>query len=76
MAAVNARAAGRGGAAGPRWHTPLDATMDDVTALRDRSAELDPGLPRFVYGHSLGGLIVPFIGIKAIDLLLVAMHLT
>jgi K+-transporting ATPase ATPase B chain len=27
-----------------------------------------------VYG--LGGIIVPFIGIKAIDLLLVALHLT
>ena len=27
-----------------------------------------------VYG--LGGLIVPFVGIKAIDLLLVALHLT
>ena len=32
--------------------------MEDVTALIDRAAELYPGLPRFLYGHSLGGLIV------------------
>jgi acylglycerol lipase len=49
---------GHGRSPGPRGHTPFDPTMEDVTALLDRAAELYPGLPRFLYGHSLGGLIV------------------
>ena len=49
---------GHGRSPGTRGHTPFDRTMEDVTALLDRAAELYPGLPRFLYGHSLGGLIV------------------
>ena len=49
---------GHGRSPGQRGHTPFDRTMEDVTALIDRAAELYPGLPRFLYGHSLGGLIV------------------
>lgn len=49
---------GHGRSPGPRGHTPFDATMEDVSALLARGAELHPGKPVFLYGHSLGGLIV------------------
>ena len=49
---------GHGRSPGTRGHTPFDPTMEDVTALLDRAAELYPGTPRFLYGHSLGAIIV------------------
>jgi len=49
---------GHGRSPGTRGHTPFDATMEDVSALLARGAELHPGVPVFLYGHSLGGLIV------------------
>ncbi|HET7900722.1 MAG TPA: alpha/beta hydrolase [Candidatus Nanopelagicales bacterium] len=55
---------GHGRSPGTRGHTPFDRTMEDVSALLDRAAELYPGLPRFLYGHSLGGLIVLTHGIR------------
>ena len=50
---------GHGRSGGQRGHTPsYDALMDDIGTLLDKAAERYPGLPRFLYGHSLGGNLV------------------
>jgi alpha-beta hydrolase superfamily lysophospholipase len=47
---------GHGKSAGPRGHTPsYDALMDDIAAFFDQTEARYPNLPRFLYGHSLGG---------------------
>ncbi len=50
---------GHGKSGGRRGHTPsYDALMDDIGRLLDEAAARYPGLPRFLYGHSLGGNLV------------------
>ncbi len=50
---------GHGKSGGPRGHTPTyDTLMDDIGRLLDEAAARYPGLPRFLYGHSLGGNLV------------------
>ncbi len=50
---------GHGKSDGPRGHTPTyDTLMDDIGRLLDEAAARYPGLPRFLYGHSLGGNLV------------------
>lgn len=50
---------GHGKSGGPRGHTPAyDALMDDIGRLLDTAAARYPGLPCFLYGHSLGGNLV------------------
>jgi alpha-beta hydrolase superfamily lysophospholipase len=50
---------GHGKSGGPRGHTPsFDAFMDDIDLLLQQAELRHPGLPRFLYGHSLGGLLV------------------
>lgn len=49
---------GHGRSSGPRGHTLVSACMGDVDRLIDESARRYPGVPRFLYGHSFGGLIV------------------
>ncbi len=50
---------GHGKSGGPRGHTPsYDILMDDIGRLLDEAAARYPGLPRFLYGHSLGGNLV------------------
>jgi acylglycerol lipase len=50
---------GHGKSGGPRGHTPsYAALMDDIAAFLDQVEERYPGLPRFLYGHSLGGNLV------------------
>jgi len=50
---------GHGRSEGPRGHTPsYRALLNDVDALLAGTAERHPGVPRFLYGHSLGGNIV------------------
>jgi alpha-beta hydrolase superfamily lysophospholipase len=50
---------GHGKSAGPRGHTPAyDALLDDIGRLLDEATARYPGLPRFLYGHSLGGSLV------------------
>ncbi len=47
---------GHGQSAGQRGHIPsYSALLDDVDALLAKAAERHPGVPRFLYGHSLGG---------------------
>lgn len=50
---------GHGKSAGPRGHTPgYPALMEDITAFLSQLDARAPGLPRFLYGHSLGGNLV------------------
>jgi alpha-beta hydrolase superfamily lysophospholipase len=50
---------GHGKSGGPRGHTPsYEILMDDIDRLLDEAAARYPGLPRFLYGHSLGGNLV------------------
>ncbi len=47
---------GHGKSGGTRGHTPsYDALMDDVDDLTAQAAKRYAGLPRFLYGHSMGG---------------------
>jgi alpha-beta hydrolase superfamily lysophospholipase len=57
LAAFDLRGHGKSG--GPRGHTPsFDAFMDDIEAFQKQLDECFPVLPRFLYGHSLGGILV------------------
>jgi alpha-beta hydrolase superfamily lysophospholipase len=50
---------GHGKSGGQRGHFPsLKAVMDDIHGLIQQASERFPGLPVFLYGHSLGGLLV------------------
>jgi len=50
---------GHGRSDGPRGHTPAyDVLMTDIDRLLDEAAIRYAGLPRFLYGHSLGGNLV------------------
>jgi alpha-beta hydrolase superfamily lysophospholipase len=50
---------GHGKSGGPRGHTPsYDALMDDIDLFIHLVADRYPGLPRFLYGHSMGGNFV------------------
>ena len=49
---------GHGKSAGPRGHTPsYEALMNDLAAFFDQVEARYPDLPRFLYGHSLGGIL-------------------
>ena len=49
---------GHGRTGGARGHFPsLDAVMQDVHHLFQFLLQRYPGLPQFIYGHSLGGLL-------------------
>ncbi|MCX8996489.1 alpha/beta hydrolase [Rhizobiaceae bacterium BDR2-2] len=39
------------------WREGADTLVADVLAMRDHAEALYPGLPAFLFGHSLGGLI-------------------
>jgi len=50
---------GHGRSPGKRGHTPSYATLlDDIAALWEVAFDRYPGLPGFLYGHSLGGNLV------------------
>jgi alpha-beta hydrolase superfamily lysophospholipase len=49
---------GHGRSPGGRGHTPFDRTMEDIAACLAYARERVPGVPQFLYGHSLGGLLV------------------
>ncbi len=55
-ALVGFDARGHGKTSGPRGHTPsYDALMDDIADFLAQMQTRYPGLPRFLYGHSMGG---------------------
>ena len=49
---------GHGRSPGGRGHTPFARTMEDIAAALAHAREQVPDVPRFLYGHSLGGLLV------------------
>jgi acylglycerol lipase len=50
---------GHGKSGGPRGHAEsYDALMDDIAAFSQQVDQRYPGLPRFLYGHSMGGNLV------------------
>lgn len=50
---------GFGQSAGRKGHTPsLDAYFDDIGHFLDAMTQRYPGLPTFLYGHSMGGILV------------------
>lgn len=49
---------GHGRSSGVRGHTPFDRTMEDLDAALAEARERAPEVPVFLYGHSLGGLMV------------------
>jgi len=56
LAGFDLRGHGRSG--GPRGHgSSLDAYMQDIRAFLELMAGRYPGIPHFLYGHSLGGLL-------------------
>ena len=49
---------GHGKSGGQLGHFPsLEALMDDIHQLLQLASERNPGVPVFLYGHSLGGLL-------------------
>jgi alpha-beta hydrolase superfamily lysophospholipase len=52
---------GHGQSGGPRGHAPSsEAFLEDIDCLFVETEKRYPGKPRFLYGHSLGGLLVLF----------------
>jgi alpha-beta hydrolase superfamily lysophospholipase len=49
---------GHGRSGGRRGDTRVAAALDDIDRLLAEAAARFPGRPRFLYGHSLGGLLV------------------
>ncbi len=50
---------GHGRSEGPRGHTPdFEFLMGDMDRFLDQARTLHPELPVFLYGHSLGGILV------------------
>ena len=50
---------GHGKSGGPRGHAPsYDSLMDDIASFTQQTELRYAGLPRFLYGHSLGGNLV------------------
>ena len=57
LAAFDLRGHGKSG--GPRGHIPsFNAFMDDIEDFQKQLDERFSDLPRFLYGHSLGGILV------------------
>jgi len=56
---------GHGRSAGPRGHFPsIEIMMQDIDLLVSNAKTLYPDLPVFIYGHSLGGILVLHYGLK------------
>jgi acylglycerol lipase len=56
---------GHGRSEGPRGHTPAyDAFLDDIDVQLGEAAGRHPGKPLFLYGHSLGGNLVLYYGLR------------
>jgi alpha-beta hydrolase superfamily lysophospholipase len=49
---------GHGHSSGRRGHTLVDDCLGDIDRLLEEAAGRFPGCPRFLYGHSFGGLLV------------------
>jgi alpha-beta hydrolase superfamily lysophospholipase len=50
---------GHGKTEGPRGYSPsLDASLDSIKVILDEAETRFPGVPKFLYGHSMGGNMV------------------
>ncbi len=50
---------GHGKTPGQKGYVPsFEAFMQDISLLLDQAGIRNPGLPKFLYGHSLGGILV------------------
>jgi alpha-beta hydrolase superfamily lysophospholipase len=50
---------GHGRSEGPRGYSPsLDASLDSIRILLEEAEKRFPGVPKFLYGHSMGGNMV------------------
>jgi len=50
---------GHGKTPGQRGYVPAFETfMQDIDLLLDQAGSLNPGVPKFLYGHSMGGILV------------------
>lgn len=56
---------GHGRSAGPRGHiNAIEDFMQDIDVLFEQARSRYPGLPLFLYGHSLGGILVLHYGLS------------
>jgi acylglycerol lipase len=55
---------GHGRSGGRRGDTRFGPCLDDIDRLTDEAARAFPGRPCFLYGHSLGGLLVLTYGLR------------
>lgn len=56
---------GHGKTPGPRGHADsMDLILQDIDLLLEKLAKVNPGRPRFLYGHSLGGLLVLYYALR------------
>ncbi len=55
---------GHGRTSGTRGHGSYDAILGDIDHLVQEAEKRYPGLPVFIYGHSLGGALVLYYGLK------------
>lgn len=56
---------GHGRTEGPRGHFPsIEAVFLDIDSLIEQAHKLYPNLPLILYGHSLGGILVLYYGLK------------
>jgi acylglycerol lipase len=56
---------GHGKSEGPRGHFPsIGAVILDIDQLLDHARSRYPGVPLILYGHSLGGILVLYYGLK------------
>lgn len=56
---------GHGRSAGPRGHvSAIEDFMQDIDVLFEQARSRYPGLPLFLYGHSLGGILVLHYGLS------------
>lgn len=56
---------GHGRSGGPRGHFPsIEVVIKDIDLLLEHAGKLYPGIPLFLYGHSLGGILVLHYGLK------------
>ncbi|MGB9723202.1 MAG: lysophospholipase [Chloroflexia bacterium] len=56
---------GHGRSTGRRGHIPsLEAVLDDIDLLLEEASRRFPGRPRFLYGHSMGGLFVLYYALR------------
>lgn len=55
---------GHGQSSGARGHASFNGILNDIDHLLEEAAQRYPGKPRFLYGHSMGGALALYYGLK------------